>query len=73
LPCEGYGIKLYWITNDDTVAPSAIKRQAMTLEGNFCPLLINSDQGLPLSVFADAVQSKETAHGSFNLMKWTTN
>ncbi|KAK5391401.1 arginine metabolism regulation protein II [Exophiala xenobiotica] len=33
LQCEGYDLRLYWITDDDTVAPSAIKRQAMTLEG----------------------------------------
>ncbi|KIW46939.1 uncharacterized protein PV06_02559 [Exophiala oligosperma] len=33
LKCEGYGLRLYWITDEDTVAPSAIKRQAMSLEG----------------------------------------
>ncbi|KIX03150.1 uncharacterized protein Z518_06701 [Rhinocladiella mackenziei CBS 650.93] len=34
LPCEGYDVKLYWITDEDTVAPSAIKRHAVSLEGS---------------------------------------
>ena len=33
LECEGYHLKLYWVTDEDTIAPSAIKRQAMSLEG----------------------------------------
>ncbi|KAJ4518996.1 hypothetical protein HRR83_003698 [Exophiala dermatitidis] len=33
LACGGYDLKLYWVTDEDTVAPSAIKRQAMTLQG----------------------------------------
>ena len=33
LRCEGYGVKLHWITEYEAVAPSAIKRQAMSLEG----------------------------------------
>lgn len=33
LLCEGYAVKLYWITGEEGAPPSAIKRQAMSLEG----------------------------------------